>query len=271
MATDETVRDALSESLTKTVEKMNDLDRIPYDPGNDPSSETFVTANHADVQPAVKQLYLHEDRAWPELADPLDNLSKVKVYFARFRDEAGYRLTAVRKVSGMQLTLTNRKIAFLRGGALALDEVERFELHNRFDFLIDDEGLNILDVKRFEGVCLMQSLIRGAAQHNLEHLANSMDFVDFQTIQAHVERSVRSARALASIRANGHERAVDRSKLELKCQNAQIAFENVDGRMVINPESAERFLNIIARKVLESDISIDGIEVFSVSARQSLK
>jgi len=266
---DQSVKDTLNAAVVATIEAMRRLDSRQYDPSNEYPSAASVYVTH-DELPVNKPRYLHEPTSPGEINDLNKQLLSAKIYLARMIDQDGNRLTAVKRVQGMGKSLERKPLAVIRGGALRVDNEQKFEIEDYVDFLIDAQGVYVYKVTAFEGVCQLEKALRASAVENLQHVQELLPFVDFGPISPTLCKSIRSARVIASIKSKGYAIDLDQQKIVTRCQNADIAYRVEAGKIIVADDSAELFIKLIGKKILESDLKTTGIEVFSVNSSESL-
>lgn len=263
------LRNALNEATVCTVRRMQELSAEPeqYDPANihESAAHLFVPM---DSGFASKAKYLHEVSSPDELTDPLKQLPKADLYMARLEDEHGNRLTAVKKTSDFGRKLKRGLLAKLADGGLELDDEPKFQLSGDFDFLIEDQGVFVYRYRQFESACNLDTTIKDAAKDNLAYIKTQVTFLDFDSIEQTATTSVRSARVIASIRANNYGARLDIDRIRSYCNQYDIPFSEEDGVMTVEPTHHLDFLRLVGRQILGVELVPGEPEVFQASSRK---
>lgn len=266
----QSLRDFLIAAVNRTVEEMSAIETETgsadgYDPSNihEGRGRIFIPL---DAEFAVKARYLHEAQDVPNLDDPMEHLDSISLYMARLTDSNGNYLTAVKSTGDFRRRVREPKLMGWFGEGLGIESELRFELYNDFDFLIDDSGVHVYRIKTFETVCNLAEAVRNAVTQNVDYLSDQITFIDFAPFLENP--SIRNARALASIRAEGRYQRVEQDLLCGHCDKLELEYEVVDGRIRISPESRDGFLRLINRQVLGIELVRGEPETYLAASRR---
>jgi len=264
------VQSALREMAVATWDSMQKIesDPAPYEP-----SEKYASLEHIALpisDDLARQLReLHEAQNLPIDNTALSDPSKVFCYFARMTDSQGRRLTAVRRATQFKGVLKNRLIRLVTD-ALKIIEDNVFKLDNDFDLLIDSSYVHILRPSGFEFVGKLQSAILAAVPQNIQEIGAELTFVDFNNIQEYASKHTRAARYLASIRAQGEMRNIDRRALKRLCKNTGVAVRTINGKLTVEDKDIMGFLEVLDRRRYEVELVKDSPERFKAASRRKL-
>ena len=265
----EEVRNALNTAVISTVEHLLEAGETPdqYDPANihESSAHLFVPM---DSLFTTKAKFLHEVSAPDELNEPLRQLPRADLYMAKLVDQSGNKLTAVKKTSDFGRRLKKGFLARLAEGGLEIDDEPKFQLSEDFDFLIGDEGVFVHRYKQFETACNLESTLRCAARDNIAHIRAQVTFLDFDSIEQTAVSSVRSARVIASIRANNYGARLDIERIRNYCDQYEIPYSEAEGVMTVEPTHHLDFLRLVGRQILGVELVPGEPEVFHAASRR---
>lgn len=226
-----------------------------YDPANDYPNTSFIYMPlHGGLTERIEHLFNYGN---PQpLVNPLEQFPKISLYCARLQGSDGDKLLAVKQTSdvGAQLQRQRGKIR-IRPNRLELSNDAEFQLATVFDFLIEKDNAFILHHSAFEGASRLTKKILATAPANLNHISQQISFVDFSGLTAFAQAGMKQARLLASIKASGHAVNFEESYLADLCQKFNVPYDRCNGKMVIQPENALGFLDIIAHNVLAIRVS----------------
>ena len=207
------VQDVLQEMAVATWAEMQEQTNNPtrYEPSEKHAGIEYLYLPLADVL-AESMRELHQANNLPIDAAALGNPESVFGYFARFTDNQGRRLTALRRATQFKGILKNRLVQFVTN-ALKIVEDDVFKLDTDFDLLIDAQNVHILRPSGFEFAGHLQAAIMAAVSTNVTALKIDLGFVNFDVIETYASRHSRAARYLASIRSQGEAQNIDRGRL----------------------------------------------------------
>jgi len=262
------VRHALNTAVANTIRSMREYSDIPetYDPANihEPSAHMFVPIESSFTE---KAKYLYDVINPDELSEPLEFLPKIDLYMAEIFDISGNTLTAVKKTSDFGRMLKRGFMARIADGGLELDNEPKFQLSEDFDFLIEKQGIFVHRYKPFEGACNLDTAIRESARANIAYIQSQATFIDFSSIEESATKSVKSARVIASIRANNYGVRVNIERVRGYCKQYDIGYTECGGIMRIDPENHLNFLRLVGRQILGVELVPGEPEVFHAASR----
>jgi hypothetical protein len=190
-------------------------------------------------------------------------------YFAKFTDDQGRNLTALRRATQFKGVLKSR-LLWQRGDALRVMEDKVFKLDKDFDLLIDNQHIHILRPSGFEFAGKLQEAILGAVAGNVATLQADLPFVQFAGIQDYASTRPRAARYLASIRSQQEVAKIDRQHLLDAFVATGVEVTEEDGQIVVDDRNAMGVLEVLDRRRYEVKLVPDEPERFRAPSRTRL-
>ena len=267
---DANVQKALVEMAKATVEIMNKNGLSPtlYQPSEKHAGIEYLYLPSSD-QMAQTMKELHEALNLPINSNVLKNPTEIFCYFARFSDQSGKKLTALRRAIQFKGVLKNKLIS-LCDDTLKIVEEKVFKLDADFDLLIDNSNIHIIRPSAFEFAGRLQEVILKAVPANLASIAADIDYVDFTSIQAYAEQRPRAARYIASIKSQVETKNINKDSLKSLCEHTGVGVTIEDGKFFVNEGSELGFLEVLDRRRYRLEL-IDGqAENFKASSRSKL-
>jgi len=266
------VQDALREMVQATWEAIQNHQDGPakYEP-----SEKYGTTEYLylplsdDLAESVRQLHT---AAQLEL-DPaaLNEPDKVFCYFARFKDKAGQRLTALRRTTQFKgLLKSKNRLIRLLDDTLKVVEDTVFKLDRDFDLLVDDANVHIWRPSGFAFVGRLNQAILDAVPNNIEEIRGDLSFMDLDSIEEYAGKHPRAARYLASIRTQGAAKNIQQERLLELCKRTGVEIVKEGGKYVVSPGSELAFLEVLDRRRYELELVEGEPERFRAASRRKL-
>lgn len=268
---DDGVQAALGEMVSATWESMQNLTHEPirYEP-----SEKYSGCEHVylplDDDLAVRMRNLHEAVNLDIDQEALDDTDAIFCYFARFTDEQGRNLTALRRAIQFKGILKSRLIQ-LGADALKMVKDRVFKLDNDFDLLIDSQRVHILRPSGFEFAGKLQDAILGAVAGNVETLQSDLQFVQFDGIQEYASTHPRAARYLASIRSQQEVARIDQQHLIEACGATGVEIAEDGEQIVVDARNIMGFLEVLDRRRYEVRLVPEEPEQYRAPSRTRLR
>ena len=212
---------------TPDVKRMQDTlegGPRPYSPSEKYSGTEYLYVP-LDDQMVASQQELHSATNLPIDNELLAESDSVFCYFARMNDNAGRRITAVRRAAGFKGVLKSNLLSWITGDGLDLMDQKVFKLDEDFDILIDSEHVHIWRPASFEAVGKLKEDILAAVGGNIEAIRQGINFVEFDNIQKYARTHIMAARYLASIRVQASEGPISKDALLNLCKDTQIDVE----------------------------------------------
>jgi len=238
------VRTMLQEMLTETIgemESIGGLEDIDYgeEYGNRVSLQCPI-----DDPTVAHVVELFNAQNMPLAAAALDDPSCIDFYFARFTDQAGGRCLAVKTPSQFKATIGKKLIRIL-DDTLVVVEDKIFKLDNRFDFIVFDDRVAILNPKQFMRVAEVEQILADMAPQHVNEIAQAMDIVDFEPILEYVQRRKRAQKLVSSIRKRPTLGQITLPMLQEVCNRNNIPMTEQNGKLV--PENGHEmdFLELL--------------------------
>ena len=268
---DDGVQTVLGEMASTTWTAMQDLTTEPvrYEPSEKHSGCEHVYLPLND-ELALRMRNLHQAVNLNIDQNALDDTEAIFCYFAKFADEQGKHLTALRRATQFKGVLKSRLI-WESGDALRMVEDKVFKLDNDFDLLIDNQRIHILRPNGFEFAGKLQDAILGAVAGNVETLQADLPFVQFGPIQEYARAHPRAARYLASIRSQQEVARIDRQHLIEACDATGVEI-TVDGeQIIVDDRNIMGFLEVLDRRRYEVKLVPDEPEQYRAPSRTRLR
>ncbi len=253
---DTSVQEALIEMALATRDALLDMEPSGYNPAEKYSAKEHLTLPvESNLAIALRALHLAENLEidMSALQDP----SEIHLYFARFVDKRGKRLTAVRRANHFKGVL-RKPLLRLTSDALEVIKDRVFKLDSDFDLLIDDHYIHIMRPASFVYVAELREAVLNAVPENISALKTSLPYLSFDSIKEYAGRHPRAARLLASIRSSNEGKVINPDKLKSACKRMGIELHDIDGTIyVANENQILDFLEVLDRRRYEVDL-VDG-------------
>lgn len=198
---DQGVKSALLSMAQATVDQMDPTEGDPteYEPAEKHSGiEYLITPSSRKLDVVLRDLHTAVNLGFDN--GRLSDLEAIFCYFARFKDNEGRHLTAIKRATQFKGVLKSKLLRY-DDDTLKIEEDKMFKLDNDFDMLVDSTHTHILRPGAFEILGELQQQIMSAVPDNLNILASDMPFIDLASIEKYAKKHVSAARYLASIRS----------------------------------------------------------------------
>ena len=270
IAVDGDVQDALREMAEATWVALQELTNNPpkYEPSEKHAGIEYLHLPLAD-ELAASMRELQEANNLPFDSMALNNPEIIFCYFARFTDNQGRRLTALRRATQFKGILKNRLIRLVTD-ALKIVEDKIFKLDTDFDLLIDALNVHILRPSGFEFAGQLQEAIMAAVPNNVTAIKADLSFVNFDVIETYASQHSRAARYLASIRSQGEAQRIDRGRLIQLCTHTGVETGEANGQITVTEKHVMGFLEVLDRRRYEIELVADAPEQYRAASRSKL-
>ena len=198
----------------------------------------------------------------------MGNLSNIFCYFARFTDDKGQRLTALRRASQFKGVL-KKQLLRLDSDQLRIVEDKIFKLDSDFDILVDSEHTHIWRPNAFEFLCGLKQVILEAVSDNIASIQRDIGFMDFDGVQNYASTHPRAADHLASIRKQNLS-GITRESLENLCMNAGVRLEETNGMIAVTEGDVMDFLEALDRRRYQVEVVPGMTERFRAASRRRI-
>ena len=145
-----------------------------------------------------------------------------------------------------------------------------FKLDNDFDILIDAKNVNILRPSGFEFAGKLQQAILDAVPENIKSIRKDLAFVEFDGIERFSSKHPRAARYLASIRAQGETKHIDKALLKKLCKQTDVEVAETKGKISIATGHEMGFLEVLDRRRYEVSLVKEKPERYRAASRKKL-
>ena len=268
--TNDSVQSILRDMVKATAKQLEQLSTDPrqYDPSEKFGSQEYLYLSIGDDL-AETFRNLHEASQLEISVHALNDTNRIFSYFARFIDDTGQHLTALRRATQFKSLGKSKLLGFL-SDALTIVQGPLFKLDNDFDLLVDSELVHILRPSGFEFAGKLQQAILAAAPRNVEVLRDEIPFVDLDSIEEYASQHPRAARYLASIRSQGWAKDIDKGALVKLCELRGIEILASNGKITVSNQHTLRFLEVLDRRMLEVELVADQPEYFKATSRERI-
>lgn len=267
---DTTVQTALLEMVSNTLDIMQDhsSNLNIYQPSEKHAGIEYLYLPLSN-ELAQTMKSLHEATNITINSDALNNSTEIFCYFARFTDQTGKKLTALRRAIQFKGVLKNKLIKIC-DDSLKIVEDKIFKLDTDFDLLIDNTNIYMIRPSAFEFAGKLQEAILQAVPMNIASIAADITYVDFSSLQAYAEQRPRAARYIASIKSQAETKNINQNSLESLCRNTGVALTVQNGKVSVNTGHELGFLEVLDRRRYRLEL-IDGqAENFKASSRSKI-
>lgn len=268
---DADVQDALREMVQATWDAMQKDGDGPanYDPSEKHGAIEYLTLPLADdMASSVREL--HEAASLDIESSALDEPSNVFCYFVQLTDNKQRRLTALRRATQFKGVLKKRLIRFVADSLKLIDD-SVFKLDSDFDLLVDSTHVHILRPNGFEFAGKLQNAILKAVPENMKAIRKDLAFVEFDGIEAYAAKHPRAARYLASIRATGETKSIDKALLKKLCKQTAVEVTESKGKVIVAAGQEMDFLEVLDRRRYEVSLVKGTPEQYRAASRSKIK
>ena len=263
---DAEVQSVLQGMFLKTWQDMNDSMDGPakYEPSESYESPVYLYVTLSDVLAERFREFYRPDGFRID-SKVIRKPTEIYCYIAQFTDEQDRRLIAIRKST--QFTSVYRQKFIFLSDALHLVKRDVFKLDADFDLLVDSETVHIWRPKSFEYLGDLQETIFRAVPSNIEVISKDLPFVEFENIEDYASSHARAARYLASIKS--HELSgIERQALEKYCEETNVEFECVNGKLLVTEKFIPDFLRVLDRRRYGVPFVPGAPEIYNASGRK---
>ena len=249
--------------------RQNSEEPSQYEPSEKHAGTEYLYMATSN-QMGASLLDLHKAENLLIKPDALNDPQQISSYFVRMTDHQERRLTGLRRASQFKglLKKKNRLIRVV-DDTLQIVEEEVFRLDNDFDLLIDSENLHILRPSAFEVMGKLKEAILDAVPTNVNHIEQSMPFIDFENVRSYASQRPRAARYLASIRSQ-NLKGIDRSALQELCKKSEVELEAYNGQLTVTERHIMDFLEVLDRRRYVDELDPRTPESYRAASRQKI-
>ena len=260
------VQTALLSMAKATRDRMAVIDdeAAEYEPADKHSgTEYLVVPVGGPLDAAVRELHDAENLPFDDahLSDP----ATIFCYFARFTDQQGRRLTAIRRAAQFKGILKS-KLVRITDDTLRMVEDNVFKLDTDFDLLLDSAFTHIWRPSAFEFLGRLKQAILDAVPDNVDAIASDLAFVDMSGIEEYAMSRPRAARYLASIRSQELQ-GIDQQALEALCHSTGVQIQYANGKIVVKDGDEMGFLEVLDRRRYRLELVPNQPERFRAPSR----
>ena len=235
-----------------------------YDPADKhANTEYLVVPVGGALDAAIRELHDAENLPFDDA--PLSDPAAISCYFARFTDDQGRRLTAIRRAAQFKGVLKSKLIR-ISDDTLRIVEDNVFKLDTDFDLLLDSAFTHIWRPSAFEFLGGLKQSILDAVPNNVDAIAPDLDFVDLSSVKEYAKSRPRAARYLASIHSQELQ-GIDRQALEALCYSTGVRIQHVNGKIEVESGDEMGFLEVLDRRRYHLELVPNQTERFRAPSR----
>lgn len=252
--------ETLQEMLNATREGLNLEDKETmetYEPSQIYPSKVRLKIDITDN--LIKRLkWIFEAENIPTDVYKIQEIHGLVYYFCIFRDRERNKLIGVRKATQFKgIIKAKNRLVRIVDDTLKKVEDNIFKLDNDFDFLIFDNNVYIYRSASFEHIANIEEEIRKKAAENVDILHKCTKSIDFLSMNKYIEKHIRAARLIASIKERGDVRSISKKLLKNECKKQKIELDEKKGRLIPKPKHEIPFLQVLDRRRYSTEL-IDG-------------
>ena len=186
-------------------------------------------------------------------------------------DRKKRRLTALRRATQFKGVLKSKnRLVRMLDDTLKIIEDTVFKLDNDFDLLINGANVHILHPSGFEFAGQLQQAILAAVPENIKAIQKDLAFVKLDGIEAYAGKHPRAARYLASIRAQGETKDIDKALLKKMCKQTDVDVSESKGTLYVAAGHEMGFLEVLDRRRYEVSLVKEKLERYKAASRKKL-
>ncbi len=193
----------------------------------------------------------------------------ITYYFAIFRNNNGSKQIAVKRPSVFKGLLKKKLIRFIDDTLQGIGD-NVFKLDNDFDFVINQDNVEILHPISFNFIANIEDEILRSAANATRQLSEKIQFVNFDYLANFVSHSKTAAKLIASIKSRDDLESTSQEKLIEKCSRIGVNIKEENGKIVPVENHIVRFLEILDRRGYDFDITVDQPEIYVASSRKRI-
>ncbi|WP_081377162.1 Kiwa anti-phage protein KwaB-like domain-containing protein [Rhizobium etli] len=210
--------------------------------------------------------------ALPDLTNLNDHVSEIEFYFGEFTDNQGRKAVGIRKATQLKATLTARnRLVRLVNDTVILIEEDTLKLDPQYDVIVTDANIFILNPRNVELVAQITEHVAATATAKVQHIQDTVLFLDMTRIQATIARHPQMARHAASIAANPNLANFQQARIEEMAVRHGIVFKTLaDGRLQCRVQDHARLLEILDARRYHLDLAGNGGDPYRATGRQKV-
>jgi hypothetical protein len=268
---DQSVRDSL---LMMHVEFYNTYFRIADDPRLFEPSEKYAQTEKLFIPLTSYDSLTEFDNLHKRSNIPVSDVNlnviarNIVYYFAVFHYTGGRKQVGIKRPSQFKGLLSRRNhLIRLVDDTLHIIPDDVFKLDNDFDFVINDDTIDILHPTGFIFLADIEEAILSSAATSTQQLANRIAFINFESISTFVSTSKTAAKLIASIRSRDDLELTDMQKVITKCNDLGVLITELENLIIPEENHIIPFLQILDRRQYDVDLTDNNPEIYIASSR----
>jgi hypothetical protein len=214
---------------------------------------------------------LFDAGAFDDIANADEHVHNIDYYFAIFHDNQGRKAIGIKKGTQLKGTLGARN-RFMRvlDDSLQMVEDKVLKLDREFDAVIMDAHVFMLKVRSVEYIANIVDRVAGAAQHKVQNIHDTIEFLDLSRIRDSIQDHPRMARLAASIAARDDLDQIRQDRVEELAGYHGLVLSNVDGRLQCRRQDETKLLEILDARRYQLDLTATGPVPYRATGRQKV-
>ncbi|MDM9645564.1 DUF4868 domain-containing protein [Rhizobium sp. S163] len=209
----------------------------------------------------------------PDLANLNDHVRDIEYYFGEFTDGQGRRAVGIRKATQLKGTLGARnRLVRLVNDTVVMIEEETLKLDSIFDVIVTDANVFILNPRNVELVAKITEQVAATAANKIQHIHDTLQFLDLSRIQAGISKHRQMARHAASVAAHPNLANFQQANIEAMAVQHKVVFKTLpNGRLQCRVQDHAKLLEILDARRYHLDLAGDGGDPYRATGRQKVR
>lgn len=271
--TDGGMKGVLKEMIADTVGALNAAEGTwqEYDVSEDYGERRRVyCGRHNEFMKEFSKLF--DAGAPDDLPNLHEHVNDIEFYFAEVTDNQNRRMVGVRKATQFKGTVkAKNRLVRMVDDTLSIIEDEVFKLDNEFDVLITDAHVYVINDARMQQLGDITSHVAATAKNKIQHIEDTINFLDLSRIKEKIENHPRVARYAASVAQNPNIANFQRARIEELAVQHGIVFKALDnGKLQCRVQDEARLIELLDARRYHLDLANNGGDPYRATGRQKV-
>ncbi|MCW0982787.1 DUF4868 domain-containing protein [Agrobacterium sp. BT-220-3] len=271
--TDAGMKGALKDMIASTVGALNAIEGAwqKYDISEDYGERRRVYCERDDeYMKAFSELF--DAGTLDDLTNLTEHVNDIEYYFAEVTDNQKRKIVGARKATQFKGTVkAKNRLVRMVDDTLSIIEDAVFKLDNEFDVLITDAHVYIVNDARMQQLGDITSHVAATAKNKVQHIEDTINFLDLSRIKEKIENHPRVARYAASIAQNPALGNFQRAKIEELAVQHDIVFKELDnGKLQCRVQDEARLMELLDARRYHLDLANNGGDPYRATGRQKV-
>lgn len=206
---------------------------------------------------------------FPDLSNVHEHIQDIEYYFAIFHDNKAQKVVGIKKATQLKTTLGARnRLVRLVDDTLQLIEDDVLRLDRKFDAIIADKVIFMLNVRSVEYLANIVEHVAGAAATKIQQIHDAVTFLDMSRIKGSIGEHPRMARMAASIASRSDLAQIKRERVVELADHHGLVLKKVDGRLRCRRQDEAKLLEILDARRYHLDLTATQPVPYRATARQ---